>query len=105
MQLVLEKGFDFAVFLKSISILEITAAIEKGLKGVRNSDDVGSARSKVSQILSNMKLPLSNNSNSEFYVLQNLGRSNSIKILKLGKGNVTDAINATEYGNKLLKLA
>jgi len=55
------------------------------------------ARSKITQILSYMKMPPLNLSSDEMKALKKLRSVNSIRIMKTDKGNVTVIIDRQEY--------
>ena len=71
-QKVLEKGLNFAITPKRIPVLDIVASIGKGFKNVRNQSAVELARNKITQILSNSKLPPTNLSPKENKALHEL---------------------------------
>ena len=71
-QKVLEKGLNFAITPKRIPVLDIVASVKKGFKNVRNQSAVELARSKITQVLSNSRLPPPNLSPEEKKVLQEL---------------------------------
>jgi len=62
------------------------------------------ARSKITQILSNTKMPPLNLSNDEMKALKELRSDNSIRIMKADKGNVTVIMDRQDYEDKLIYL-
>ena len=101
---VLEKGLNFAITPQHIPRLDIIASVEKGLRSIRNQAEVVLARSKITQIVRNAKLPQPNLSKDEMEALKELRSDTSIKIMKADKGNATVVMDSQEYEYKLLSL-
>ena len=78
--LLLEKGLNFAVTPDTIPHSEFVASVEKGLQNVKNKDKVALARSKITQILKNFKLPLKNITTAEVQALKELRSDPTTKI-------------------------
>ena len=101
---VLEKGLKFALTPKSIPRLDMVASAEKGLRNVRNQAEVELARSKITQIIFNARIPTPNLSAEERKTLKELRSDSNIKIMKADKGNCTAVMNTKDYDDKLLAL-
>ena len=103
-QKVLEKGLNFAITPKRIPVLDIVASVEKGFKNVRNQSVVELARSKITHVLSNSRLPLPNLSLEEKKALQELRSDHTIRIMRADKGNCTVIMDKKDYDDKIMHL-
>ena len=63
---------NFAIALKTLPVMNISSAVEKGLKPLGNSPSVVIARAKITQILSNWRPPTPNLTEEEFKALKQL---------------------------------
>ena len=84
--------------------MNITSAVEKGLKPLGNSPLVHIARAKITQILSNWRPCTPNLTEEEFKALKLLQQDKTITILKSDKGNVTVVMDKNDYEEKMLML-
>ena len=82
----------------------MVASAEKGLRNVRNQTEVELARSKITQIIFNARVPPPNLSAEERKALKELRSDSNIKIMKADKGNCTVVMNTKDYDDKLLAL-
>ena len=71
---------------------------------IRDSAEVALARSKITQILNNSRIPPPNLPSNEIQALGELRNDPSIKIMKADKGNSTVIMNTDDYHNKLMLL-
>ena len=94
---VLERGLNFAIAPKTLPVMNITSAVEKGLKLLGNSPSVDIARAKITQILSNWRPPTPNLTEEEFKALKQLQQDKTIIILKSDKGNATVVMDKNDY--------
>ena len=101
---VLEKGLNSALTFKNIPHLYLVASAEKGLRNVRNQTEVELARSKITEIIFNARVPPPNLSAEERKVLKELRSDSNIKIIKADKENCTVVMNTKDYDDKLLAL-
>ena len=101
---VLERGFNFAIAPKTLPVMNITSAVEKGLKPLGNSPSVDIARAKITLILSNWKPPTPNLAEEEFKALKQLQQDKTITILKSDKDNATIVMDKNDYEEKMLML-
>ena len=92
----------FAITPQHIPRLDIIASVEKGLRSIRNQAEVVLARSKITQIVRNGKLPQPNLSKHEMEALKELRSDTSIKIMKADKGNAAVVMDSQEYEYNLL---
>ena len=99
---VLERGLNFAIAPKTLRVMNITSAVEKGLKPLGNSPSVDIARAKITQILSNWRPPTPNLTEEEFKALKQLQQDKIITILKSDKGNATVVMDKNDYEEKML---
>ena len=77
------------IALKVLSVMNITSAVEKGLKPLGNSPSVDIARAKITQILLNWRPPTPNITEEEFKALEQLQQEKTITIFKFDNGNAT----------------
>ena len=101
---VLERSLDFAIAPKTLPAMNITSAVEKGLKPLWNSPSFDIARAKITQILSNWRPPTPNLTEEEFKALKQLQQDKTITILKSDKGNATVVMDKNDYEEKMLML-
>ena len=83
---VLERGLNFAIAPKTLPVMSIASAVEKGLTPLGNSPSVDIARAKITQILSNWRPPTPNLTEEEFKALKQHQQDKTITILKSDKG-------------------
>ena len=98
---VLERGLNFAIAPKTLPVMSIALAVEKGLKPLGNSPSVDIARAKITQILSNWRPPTPNLTEEELKALKQLQQEKTITILKSYKGNVTVVMDKNDYEEKM----
>ena len=103
-QKVFEKGLNFAITPKRIPVLDIVASVEKGFKNVRNQSAVELARSKITRVLSNSRLPPPNLSPEEKKALQELRSDHTIRIMRADKDNCTVIMDKKDYDDKIMHL-
>ena len=101
---VLERGLNFAIAPKTLLVMSIASAVEKGSKPLGNSPSVDTARAKITQILSNWRPPIPNLTEEEFKALKHLQQDKTITILKSAKGNATVVMDKNDYEEKMLML-
>ena len=101
---VLERGLNFAIAPKTLPVMSIASAVEKGLKPLGNSPSVDIARAKITQILSNWRPPTPNLTEEKFKALKQLQQDKTITILKSDKGNATVVMDKNDYEEKMLML-
>ena len=71
---------------------------------MRNQSAVELARSKITQVLSNSRLPPPNLSPEEKKALQELISDHTIRIMKADKGNCTVIMDKKDYNDKIMHL-
>ena len=101
---VLENGLNFAIAPKTLLVMNITSAVEKGLKSLGNSPSVDIARAKITQILSNWRPPTPNLTEEKFKALKQLQQDKTLTNLKSDKGNATVVMDKNNYEEKMLML-
>ena len=101
---VLERGLNFVIAPKTLPVMSIASAVEKGLKPLGCSPSVDIARAKITQILSNWRPPTPNLTEEEFKALKQLQQDKTITILKSDKGNATVVMDKNDYEEKMLML-
>ena len=84
--------------------MNITSAVEKGVKPLGNYPSVDIARAKITQILSNWRPPTPNLTEKELKALKQLQQDKTITILKSDKGNATVVMDKNNYEEKMLML-
>ena len=102
---VLSKGMKFAVAPRKVPVLDF-CGVEQGLKKVAHEykSSVDLVRSRVTQVLSNVKPPQSNSTKDETESLQKLQGHDDIIVLSADKGNCTVVMDKSDYDSKLMVL-
>ena len=93
----LEKGFNFALSPKSLTIVDIICGVEEGLRKVNDAAAVSTARSKVAGVLKTAR-PIDK---EEEQALKELKEDKDIVILKADKGNCTVIMDRPDYDRKI----
>ena len=84
--------------------MNITSAVEKGLKPLGNFPSVDIARAKITKILSNWRPLTPDLTEEEFKALKQFQQDKTITILKSDKGNATVVMDKNDYEEKMLML-
>ena len=97
---VLEKGLNFAIAPKKISIEDIICSIKESIKHLPENE-AEEVRQNCARTLRRAKLPKPNITNEEYKALKELRKNDQIVILKADKGGATIILNKEDYVNKM----
>ena len=103
---VLKKGFKYAIAPRKISTPKLLSDVEKGLAKIPADDEaaVTIARSKITNILKQARMPEPNLTSKDYAALKSLRNDKNTVILQADKGNCSVLMDKTDYIEKMTVL-
>jgi len=98
---VLQKGLNFAPAPRKIPVPSIVAAVEQGLREVREESIVKDVRLRVAGALLRARPPASNLSGAEARALKEIKQDKDLMVLRADKGGATVVMDRGDYEGKM----